>query len=89
MLTRAAEAGVSRAWTSERDSNRATLRTCLILYRFGNAFAASLVKGFALTLAIGTVINLFTAIVVTRTFIRIAFGAAGEAIQKHAWLLGL
>ncbi len=89
LLKRAAEAGFSRAWTSVRDSNLATLLTCLILYLFGNAFAASLVKGFALTLAIGTVINLFTAIVVTRTFIRIAFGAAGEAIQKHAWLLGL
>jgi len=88
-LKRAAEAGFSRAWTSVRDSNLATLLTCAILYLFGNAFAASLVKGFAITLAIGTVVNLFTAIVVTRTLIRLAFGAAGERIQKHAWLLGL
>lgn len=88
-LKRAAEAGFSRAWTSVRDSNLATLLTCLILYLFGNAFAASLVKGFALTLAIGTLINLFTAIVVTRTLVRIAFGAVGEWIQKHNWLLGL
>lgn len=88
-LMRAAEAGFSRAWTSVRDSNLATLLTCLILYIFGNAFAASLVKGFAITLAIGTVVNLFTAIFVTRTLIRVAFGAAGEWIQKRAWLLGL
>ncbi|MGC9396309.1 MAG: protein translocase subunit SecD [Anaerolineae bacterium] len=88
-LVRAAEGGFSRAWTSVRDSNLATLLTCLILYIFGNAFAASLVKGFAITLALGTVVNLFTAIVVTRTLVRLAFGAAGEWIQKHAWLLGL
>lgn len=88
-LTRAAEAGFSRAWTSVRDSNLATLLTCLILFIFGNAFAASLVKGFAITLALGTVVNLFTAIFVTRTFIRVAFGAAGGWIQKHNWLLGL
>ncbi|MFN2284661.1 MAG: protein translocase subunit SecD [Anaerolineae bacterium] len=88
-LKRAAEAGFSRAWTSVRDSNLATLLTCVILFIFGNAFAASLVKGFAITLALGTFINLFTAIVVTRTLIRMAFGAAGQWIQKHAWLLGL
>ena len=88
-LKRAAEAGFSRAWTSVRDSNLATLLTCVILFIFGNAFAASLVKGFAITLALGTLVNLFTAIVVTRTLIRLAFGAAGEWIQKHAWLLGL
>jgi protein-export membrane protein SecD len=88
-LKRAAEAGFSRAWTSVRDSNLATLLTCVILFIFGNAFAASLVKGFAITLALGTLVNLFTAIVVTRTLVRLAFGAAGEWIQKHAWLLGL
>jgi protein-export membrane protein SecD len=88
-LKRAAEAGFSRAWTSVRDSNLATLLTCVILYIFGNAFAASLVKGFAISLALGTIVNLFTAIVVTRTLIRVGFGAAGEWIQKHAWLLGL
>ena len=88
-LMRAAEGGFSRAWTSVRDSNLATLLTCVILYIFGNAFAASLVKGFAISLALGTLVNLFTAIVVTRTLIRVAFGAAGEWIQKHVWLLGL
>ncbi len=88
-LARAAEAGFSRAWTSVRDSNLATLLTCAILFFFGNAFAASLVKGFAITLALGTLINLFTAIIVTRTLVRVAIGAFGEWIQKHNWVLGL
>ncbi|HOT91062.1 MAG TPA: protein translocase subunit SecD [Anaerolineae bacterium] len=88
-LMRAAESGFSRAWTSVRDSNLATLLTCAILYIFGNAFAASLVKGFAITLALGTLMNLFTAIVVTRTLVRVAFGSFGDWIQKHLWVLGL
>jgi len=88
-LARAAEAGFSRAWSSVRDSNIATLLTCIILYTFGAAFAASLVKGFAITLALGTLLNLFTAIIVTRTLVRVAFGALGEWLQNKTWLLGL
>ncbi len=67
-----------RAWPSIRDSNFSTLITCAILFWFGNTFGASIVKGFSLTLAIGVVVSMFTAIVVTRTFLhtildRIAF----------------
>ncbi|MBN2007287.1 MAG: protein translocase subunit SecD [Anaerolineae bacterium] len=87
-LSRAAEIGFSRAWTSVRDSNIATLLTCAILFGFGSAFAASLVKGFAITLALGTTINLFTAIVVTRTLIRVMFGTMGGWLQTKPWLLG-
>ena len=47
------EAGFSRAWPSIRDSNISTLITCAILFWFGNTFGASIVKGFALTLALG------------------------------------
>lgn len=89
-LARGAEAGFSRAWTSVRDSNLATLLTCAILWFFGNAFAASLVKGFALTLALGTLINMFTALIVTRTFVRVALGLLGEErVRRHPWLLGI
>jgi protein-export membrane protein SecD len=89
-LQRGAEAGFSRAWTSVRDSNLATLLTCAILWFFGNAFAASLVKGFALTLALGTLINMFTALVVTRTFVRLALGLLGEErLRRYPWLLGI
>jgi preprotein translocase subunit SecD len=70
-LRQAIDLGWSRAWPSIRDSNFSTLITCAILYWFGNAFGASLVKGFSLTLAIGVVVSLFTAITVTRTFLHV------------------
>jgi protein-export membrane protein SecD len=85
----AMEAGFSRAWTSIRDSNLSTLLTCLILFWFGSNFGASVVKGFAITLALGVVLNLFTAIIVTRTFIRFAFDLAGEGLRQVHWLLGI
>lgn len=66
-LRSAVEAGFSRAWPSIRDSNISTLITCSILFWFGNTFGASIVKGFAVTLALGVAVSLFTAILVTRT----------------------
>lgn len=68
----ALETGFSRAWTSIRDSNASTLITCLILFWFGNRFGASIVKGFAVTLALGVLTSMFTAITVTRTFLELA-----------------
>jgi preprotein translocase subunit SecD len=68
-LHQAIELAWSRAWPSIRDSNSSTLITCLILYWFGSTFGAAVVKGFALTLAIGVLVSLFTAIIVTRTFL--------------------
>jgi len=70
-LRTAIDLGWSRAWSSIRDSNISTLITCVILYWFGNTFGASLVKGFALTLALGVGVSLFTAIIVTRTFLHL------------------
>jgi preprotein translocase subunit SecD len=61
--------GFSRAWPSIRDSNLSTLITCTILYWFGSTFGASLVKGFSITLALGVLVSLFTAITVTRVFL--------------------
>ncbi len=68
----AIDLGFKRAWPSIRDSNLSTLITCAILYWFGNTFGASIVKGFSLTLALGVVVSLFTAITATRTFLHIA-----------------
>jgi len=65
----AMDAGFARAWPSIRDSNSSTLITCVILFWFGNQFGASIVKGFAITLAVGVLISMFTAIFVTRTFL--------------------
>jgi preprotein translocase subunit SecD len=66
----AIEAGFGRAWTSIRDSNVSTLITCAILFWFGSTFGASIIQGFALTLAIGVMVSMFTAVIVTRTFLR-------------------
>ena len=68
-LRQAIELGWNRAWPSIRDSNISTLITCFILYTFGNTFGASMVKGFSVTLALGVGVSLFTAIIVTRTFL--------------------
>ena len=68
-IRQAIDLGLSRAWPSIRDSNTSTLITCLILYVFGNSFGASMVKGFSVTLALGVGLSLFTAIIVTRTFL--------------------
>lgn len=69
-LAAAIEAGFARAWTSIRDSNISTIITCVILYYFADQLGISIVKGFALTLGLGVVISMFTAITVTRTFVR-------------------
>jgi preprotein translocase subunit SecD len=61
--------GFRRAWPSIRDSNMATFITCIILYWFGSSFGAFMVKGFALTLFIGVAVSMFSAIMVTRTFL--------------------
>ncbi len=88
-LKAALETGFSRAWTSIRDSQVSILIACAVLYFFGNTFGASAVKGFALTLAIGTTINLFTAIVVTRTLLRGLLQVAGEWLRNRMALLGV
>jgi protein-export membrane protein SecD len=87
-LRAALNAGFDRAWTSIWDSQASTLIICTILYVFGSNFGASIVKGFAITLAIGTVLNLFTAITVTRTFMSAAFQVGEEGIAERRWLLG-
>jgi preprotein translocase subunit SecD len=70
----AIEAGFNRAWNAIRDSNVTTLIICGILYWMGSTFAEPRVMGFALTLAIGVSLSMFTAIVVTRTLLRLFVG---------------
>ena len=59
--------GFSHAWTAIRDGNITTLIVCFILYQF----ARGLVRGFGLTLGIGVLVSMFTAIIVTRTMLRL------------------
>jgi preprotein translocase subunit SecD len=68
-IVSALDEGFRRAWPSIRDSNISTIITCAILFWFGNTFGASIVKGFALTLSIGVLVSLFTAILATRTLL--------------------
>jgi preprotein translocase subunit SecD len=70
-ISAAIRAGEDRAWPSIRDSNTSTLITCGVLYFFGQQFGATIIMGFALVLAIGVVISLFSAIVVTRAFLEL------------------
>jgi len=72
----AMEVGFGRAWNSIRDANVATLITCFILFNPLNwSFLnnSGLVRGFALTLALGIVVGLFTGIVVSRTLLRVFY----------------
>ncbi|MFH0775991.1 MAG: protein translocase subunit SecD [Patescibacteria group bacterium] len=69
-LGRALEDGFDRAWTSIRDSNVSSLITCAILWGFGD----SVIKGFGLTLGIGILISMFSAITVSRNFLRVLVG---------------
>jgi protein-export membrane protein SecD len=71
-LEAAIEAGFKRAWSSIWDSNITTFIACGILYWLGSSLVASAtVKGFAVTLFIGVAVSMFTAIVVTRTLLRL------------------
>lgn len=88
-LSSAIEAGFSRAWTSIRDSNASTLITCAILFYFGSTFGAGAVRGFAITLALGLIINLFTAITVTRTLMRSTYDWLGEGLKDRKVVMGI
>ena len=81
-LFTAINSGFDRAFTSIFDSNMTTIITCTILYLLGT----SVVKGFALTLAIGVIVSMFSAITVTKNFMHLIFGT-GEL--KHPALFGL
>jgi len=81
-LFTAINSGFDRAFTSIFDSNMTTIITCVILYMLGT----SVVKGFALTLALGVIVSMFTAITVTKNFMHLVFGT-GEL--KHPALFGL
>lgn len=86
-LREAISTGFDRAWSSIRDANVATLVICMILWFFGRNFGASIVQGFAITLAIGVLISLFTAVIVTRTFVNLIIGRAAAWFSDRKWLL--
>jgi protein-export membrane protein SecD len=81
-LAQAIEAGFARAWNSILDSNVSSLITAMILYLFGS----SVIQGFALVLIIGVLASMFTAIVVTRSILRVI---VTREWARKAWLYGV
>lgn len=81
-LAAAVEAGFNRAWTAIRDSNITTFIACFILFWLGGQLGAFMVRGFALTLFVGVALSMFTAIIITRTFLRLIIGS--HLISKPA-----
>ena len=73
--------GFRRAWPSIRDSNISSIITSLILIWFGTGF----VKGFAITLLLGVLVSMFTAIVITRTILTAIIGQWAE--EKRRWII--
>ncbi len=71
--------GFKRAWPSIRDGNLTTLIVALILFTFGSSF----VKGFAMTLSIGILMSMFSAMVVSRTLLKVF---DGTGLEKIKWL---
>lgn len=80
--------GFDRAWQSIRDSNLSTIIICMILFLFGQTPGASVVSGFALTLIIGLLVNLFTAIIVTRSILALFLALLQRPLAARPWLVG-
>ncbi|MFH1582366.1 MAG: protein translocase subunit SecD [bacterium] len=73
------EDGFVRAWTSIRDGNLTTLIVAVILFGFGTSF----IKGFALTLSLGIVVSMFSAIIISKNFLRLF---VNTKFEKFKWL---
>jgi len=72
------EEGFKRAWPAIRDGNITTLLIALILFWFGTSF----VQGFALALSIGILVSMFSAVVVTKSFLRLFAGTPLEKVRR-------
>ena len=84
-LLSAVNIGFNRAWTAIRDGNVSTLITCAILFWFADTLGASIVQVFALTLAVGVGVSMFSAIIVSRTLLRVM--TATRLNRKTSWFI--
>ncbi len=84
-LLSAINIGFNRAWTAIRDGNVSTLITCAILFWFADTLGASIVQVFAITLAIGVAVSMFSAITVSRTLLRVM--TATRLNRKTSWFI--
>jgi preprotein translocase subunit SecD len=81
-ILNAVDEGFKRAWTSIRDGNVSSIITAAILIEFGTGF----VKGFAITLIIGVLVSMFTAVMISRTLLNFILG---DWIENKMWLIGV
>jgi preprotein translocase subunit SecD len=81
-MTIATEEGFARAWSSIFDSNISTILTCVILAYFGTG----MIEGFAITLGLGVVLSMFSAIFVTKTILKVVMMTK---LRKNLWLFGI
>ncbi|MFZ1626430.1 MAG: protein translocase subunit SecD [Candidatus Moraniibacteriota bacterium] len=79
-MRKALHEGFRRAWPSIRDGHLSTLITTVILIGMGTGF----VKGFAIILALGVLLSLFTAVVLVRIMVNFLFA---EWMERHPWIL--
>ena len=84
-LLSAVNIGFNRAWTAIRDGNVSTLITCAILFWFADTLGASIVQVFAITLAVGVGVSMFSAITVSRTLLRVM--TATRLNRKTSWFI--
>ena len=82
ILSDAIEDGFKRAWPSIRDSNISTLITCVILAWFGT----SLIQGFAITLGVGVLLSMFSAVTISRTLLRLI---STNKMNERQWWFGI
>jgi preprotein translocase subunit SecD len=85
-LRAALEPAFDESWSAIRDSAIATLITSAVLFQFGSSFGLSVIQGFALTLGVGTLISVFTAVVITRSLLRVI---APLPVFDNPWLFGI
>src|SRR3989344_3485071 len=83
-ISEALHEGFSRAWLSIRDSNISSIITAIVLFWLGT----SAVKGFALTLGIGVIISMFTAITVSRTFLFVIVPTTDTRVKRFLFSNG-
>jgi len=80
-LGSAIDEGFKRAWPSIRDGNLTTLISCLVLFWF----STSMIKGFALTLSVGVIMSLFSALFITRSLLNFI----APWFHRGTWLFGV
>ena len=73
--------GFNRAWPAIRDGNVSTLITCAILFWFSDQLGVTAVQGFAAALAIGVLMSMFSAILVSRTLLRVTAAVLSRQLQ--------